>query len=180
VFIDTTPYLLSDNKVARIPIDPRTVALEVIDAEDSDRYGMDDDNDWASVTPLGHGFVKLGGEDQFYAISMYHQMHCLNDFRRMFNGSQRNASRTDHDKRHAFHCLAYLRQMVLCSADITLEPAFLAQNTDGRKTQAAYGAGVTHECRDWVQIRDYAETNFLSWKDEIKGAATSELDVVTI
>ena len=34
---------------------PRSAALEVVD---SDRYGMEDSNDWASITPPGHGFVK--------------------------------------------------------------------------------------------------------------------------
>ncbi|KAL7283425.1 hypothetical protein ACG7TL_002855 [Trametes sanguinea] len=146
---------------SRLPLTPRQVALEVVD---SDRYGMEDDNDWASAIPLGHGFVRFG-EDDYYAVSMYHQMHCLNSFRKIFNG-HRNASRGEHDSAHALHCLTYLRQMVLCSADITLEPAFTARNVDGRKTKAAYGTGVTHECRDWVQVRDYVEKNYEGWKEE--------------
>ncbi|KAI0362150.1 hypothetical protein OH77DRAFT_1416372 [Trametes cingulata] len=154
--------------LARLPLSLRRVALEVVD---SDRYGMDDDNDWASVIPLGHGFVRLGKDHEFYAVSMYHQMHCLNSFRRMFNG-HRNASRAQHDGAHALHCLTYLRQMVLCSADITLEPAFSTQNVDGRKTKAAYGTGVTHECQDWVQVREFVERNYEEWKDEDHYAVT--------
>lgn len=153
-----------------MPIDIGDVALEVVD---SDRYGMEDDNDWASVIPFGHGFVRLGEDDDqaYYAISMYHQMHCLNSFRKMFNG-HRNASRAEHDGAHALHCLTYLRQMVLCAADISLEPAFSTRNVDGRLTQAAYGTGVTHQCQDWVQVRKYAEENYLTWKDEDHYAVT--------
>ena len=164
-----------------MPLNPRTVALKVIDAEESDRYGLHDDNDWASVTPLGKGFVKIGdrdGVEDYYAISMYHQFHCLNDFRKMLSGRQRNESRAEHDKMHVVHCLAYLRQMILCNADTTLEPAFSALNTDGRKTKAAYGAGVIHQCRDWEQIREFSEVNFQSWKDETTGFASSEADVI--
>jgi hypothetical protein len=128
------------------------VALEVVD---SNRYGMHDDNDWASVIPVGHGFVKLG---DYYAVSMYHQIHCLNSFRKMFNG--RNASRFEHDSMHALHCLSYLRQMVLCNADATLEPTFTGRNVDGRQTTAAYGTGVTHQCRNWVQVREFVEGNY--------------------
>jgi len=169
-----TNYMWTHSGANRLPVNARTVALEVVD---SDRYGMHDDNDWASVFPLGHGFVKGGDDEEFYAVSMYHQMHCLNSFRRMFNG-QRNASRAEHDGMHAIHCLSYLRQMVLCNADTTLEPAFTAQNTDGRKTKAAYGTGVTHQCSDWVQIRRYAEGNYALWKDEGTEFVTSEISAI--
>ncbi|KIM35411.1 hypothetical protein M413DRAFT_449795 [Hebeloma cylindrosporum] len=171
----SSPYLFSDHTPARLPINPRKVALEVVDSE---RYGMHDDNDWASVTPLGHGFVKIGEGEDFYAISMYHQLHCLNGFRKMLSGEQRNASRIEHDEQHVLHCLSYLRQMVLCNADITLEPAFSAENTDGRKTKAAYGTGVTHQCKDWEEIRAFSESNYETWKSEAKGFAASEISVV--
>ena len=159
-----------DGKPARVPLEIRNVALEVVD---SDRYGMDDDNDWASSIPPGHGFVRYGqGDDEaYYAISMYHQMHCLNSFRRMFN-NPRNESRAEHDSLHVHHCLTYLRQMVLCASDITSEPAFSRRNVDGRLTQAAYGSGVTHQCSDWVQVRNYAEDNYQIWKYEDHYAVT--------
>lgn len=173
--LTATPFLFTDNSPAKLPINLQTVALEVVDSE---RYGMYDDNDWASVTPAGHGFVKVGDGENYYAISMYHQLHCLNGFRKMLGGEQRNASRVEHDEMHVMHCLSYLRQMVLCSADITLEPAFSAENTDGRKTQAAYGTGVTHECRDWVEVRTFAEENYETWKDKATGFAASEISVV--
>lgn len=151
-----------DTEITRLPIGyQQPAALEVVD---SDRYGMRDDNDWSSIIPLGHGFVRLGENRTFYAVSMYHQMHCLNSIRKLFNG--RNASRASHDGDHALHCLTYLRQMVLCSADVTLEPAFSALNVDGRKTQAAYGTGVTHQCRDWVQVREFVEKNYVDTRDE--------------
>ena len=98
-------------------------------------------------------------------------MHCLNSFRRMFN-NPRNESRAEHDSLHVHHCLTYLRQMVLCASDITLEPAFSRRNVDGRLTQAAYGSGVTHQCRDWVQVRNYAEDNYQIWKYEDHYAVT--------
>jgi hypothetical protein len=172
---DSSPYFFTDHTPARLPIEPRDVSLKVVDSE---RYGMHDDNDWASVTPLGHGFVKIGSGEDFYAISMYHQLHCLNGFRKMLSGENRNASCMEHDEQHVLHCLSYLRQMVLCSADITLEPAFSAENTDGRKTKAAYGTGVTHQCKDWEQIRAFSESNYETWKNEAKGFAASEISVV--
>jgi len=151
---------------------PRSAALEVVD---SDRYGMEDSNDWASITPPGHGFVKI--DNEFYALSIYHQIHCLNSFRRMLNKSP-NASYTEHDSMHSHHCLSYLRQMILCGADTTLEPAFQAINTDGRQTRAAYGTGVTHECRDWVEVREFAARNYEQWKDEGTSFVATEISAV--
>ena len=142
----------------QLPIDQRRVALEVI--HDGDRYGLYADADWESLIPTrGHGFVRVDGS--YYYLSLHHQLHCLNSFRRIFNG-QVSATAVP----HAIHCLDYLRQAVLCKADTTLEPAHAARTTDGRVTQAAYGVGVTHECRDWTQVRDFVEGNWLTWKDE--------------
>ncbi|KAI0331099.1 hypothetical protein GY45DRAFT_662877 [Cubamyces sp. BRFM 1775] len=156
---------------SRLPLRLHRVALRVVE---STRYGLEDDDDWASTIPPGHGFVRLD-DGEFYAVSMYHQMHCLNSFRKIFNG-HRNASRAKHDEAHALHCLSYLRQMVLCGADITLEPASAAQNVDGRTTQAVYGAGVTHQCYDWVQVRDFMEANYEAWRADDHYAA-SEVNV---
>lgn len=153
-------------------IRPRAAALEIVD---SDRYGLHDDNDWASVTPLGHGFVKFG--EDFYALSMYHQIHCLNGFRRMFNRN-RTTPYTEHDELHTLHCLSYLRQLVLCSADVTLEPAFSVIDKRGKKSKGVYGVGVTHECRDWVEVRQFAENNYELWKEEATDFVTTEVSAV--
>jgi hypothetical protein len=47
-----------------------------------------------------------------------------------------------------------------------LEPARLADTVNGGKTQAVYGEGTTHRCRDWTQVREWVEQNYLEWKDE--------------
>jgi hypothetical protein len=139
---------------------------------------MNDDNDWASVIPVGHGFVRFGSDDDFYAVSMYHQMHCLNSFRRMFNG-HKNSSREGHDSAHALHCLSYLRQMVLCAADTALEPAFSARDSGtGKLTKAAYGTGVTHRCRDWSVVRKHVEANHEEWKEEEDGIVATEASAI--
>ena len=45
---------------------------------------------------------------------------------------------------HIFHCFDYLRQMILCNADITLEGR--AHNAAGHID----GYGPPHLCRNWV------------------------------
>lgn len=56
--------------------------------------------------------------------------------------------------------------MVLCNVDVTLEPAIHKQlTTDGRVANTVTGVGVTHRCKDWVQVRDYMEQNYEEWQE---------------
>lgn len=132
---------------------------------------MNDEDDWSTIIP-NHGFVLLDSSSEeadesgraFYAVSMYHQLHCLNGFRRL-TVAAKNGTMTQHNVDHAVHCLSYLRQLLLCQADTALEPARLATTVSGGKTQAVYGEGTTHQCRDWTQVRAFVEKNYLLWKE---------------
>jgi hypothetical protein len=65
------------------------------------------------------------------------------------------------DLSHVDHCLIYLRQMVLCNVDVTLEPANHKQQTaDGKVMNVVTGIDVVHECKDWEQVWDYMEANY--------------------
>jgi len=152
-----------------LPVDVQTVAMTV---DDSERYGVNDDGDWSTIIP-NHGFVLLDSPSEeadengraFYAVSMYHQLHCLNGFRRL-TVAAKNGTVNQHNVDHAVHCLSYLRQLLLCQADTALEPARLATTVSGGKTQAVYGEGTTHQCRDWTQVRSFVENNYKLWKDK--------------
>jgi len=48
---------------------------------------------------------------------------------------------------HTDHCLNYLRQTILCSADLTLEPELVEGSND-----AGEGLAVTHVCRDRSKV----------------------------
>jgi len=133
---------------------------------------VNDNDDWSTIIP-NHGFVWLDSPSEeadesgraFYAVSMYHQLHCLNGFRRL-TVAAKNGTMTQHNVDHAVHCLSYLRQLLLCQADTALEPAHLENTVSGGKTQAVYGEGTTHQCRDWTQVRSFVENNYKLWKDK--------------
>jgi len=61
-----------------IPIDLRPVALTV---EKTNRYALTSSSDWGSLFPAGNGWVRLGPDGRLFAVSMYHQLHCLNAMR---------------------------------------------------------------------------------------------------
>jgi hypothetical protein len=85
--------------------------------------------------------------------------------RRIFLKLQ-NTSVTAWEEAHITHCLSYLRQMVLCNADTTLEPGARVLLSDGRQTVRSWAHGVQHECRDWTEVMDWMAENFKTWTEE--------------
>lgn len=59
---------------------------------------------------------------------------------------------------HHHHCFNYLRQSMLCSADITLEPGDFAERNFTEKR-----IGATHTCQDWEPIYDMVDDNWFQW-----------------
>ncbi|KAF9218572.1 hypothetical protein BS17DRAFT_762184 [Gyrodon lividus] len=108
------------------------------------------------MIPRGKGFLQLGREGQIYELSLYHQLHCLDGLRRAFLAGSCEA---EHMAWHIHHCLNHLRQSILCAADTTLEPAS-DYVINGKHTPGASGMNVVHRCRDWEQVREYAERNY--------------------
>ncbi|KAI0716723.1 hypothetical protein C8Q76DRAFT_617086 [Earliella scabrosa] len=112
------------------------------------------DDDWATLFPAegGDGFIALGPHNRTFLVSMVHQLHCLDVIRVGFVTNRTNAAE------HIEHCLRYLRQMVLCYSDATLEvddPGLL----NGRLEHSASGVGMVHRCKDWTVLRDFMDTH---------------------
>ncbi|KAH7906880.1 hypothetical protein BJ138DRAFT_1117176 [Hygrophoropsis aurantiaca] len=154
-----------------LPIQIRRAAL--VTNGSAKRYGLNADQDWISLTPPGHGFFVK--DQQYFGVSMYHQIHCLNALRRIIVADHQNQS-TKYNA-HAHHCLAYLREMILCNADTTLEPSKAVLLSDGRTSRPVTGWRVTHECRDWVQVRDFVQENYLEWKDSDEFADATDVPI---
>ncbi|KAJ7454048.1 hypothetical protein B0H11DRAFT_1820179 [Mycena galericulata] len=87
---------------------------------------------------------------QLFTVSMFHQIRCLNIIReaivRFRSSNPDNLARPNH---LTTHCMNYLRQMVLCRSDLTLESA---RDPVGPRTVVS---DITHVCRDWSVV----------WKD---------------
>ncbi|KAK0101312.1 hypothetical protein ONS95_006489 [Cadophora gregata] len=79
-----------------------------------------------------------------YPVAMYHQLHCLGTIRRFFYSLE--ISEEDAYGGHVGHCFDYLRQSILCSADLTLE------NT-------GVGWEVEHLCRSPDEVTSFMKAN---------------------
>lgn len=147
-----------------LPFRAQKVAMTV-ESPDDELFGIYQDEEWASLFPRSNGWVALGPNSELFALSMFHQLHCLDSLRYGYATAKAgvlefpgNGTGVEH---HVHHCLTYLRQMVMCSADTTLEKSELTFSAvSGKLAHGASGSGMMHRCKDWTQIRRYAEENF--------------------
>lgn len=126
--------------------------------ETSRHYSIDShvgEAEWNATLPTGGAIVYLGPHREPFTISMFHQLRCLNIVRTAIldTRSERPRHRTRHVQGHVNHCMNYLRQMVLCRMDTTLE-----------SVRATLGRGITvwdmtHTCKDWTAVYEAAERN---------------------
>jgi len=128
----------------------------------SDHYGLDQPEDWISIIPKGHGFVDVAGS--IYQLSAFHEIHCLMGWRQYYSNIFAGGELEEHSYRHNEHCASHMTQLKLCSADMTLEPTKTKiSERSGRRVHVVTEDGITHVCRDWIQLRDWMEANFELW-----------------
>lgn len=131
--------------------------LAAMQIEESNHYSissLDALEEWASNAPQGFGYLRLGPERRAFAIDMMHQLHCLRRMRVGLAGDYRNETQW-----HIQHCLNFLRQMILCSPNLTLEPAdVLDRNFTVRRT------GSVHVC---LKAERYYDAMAVNWRNFI-------------
>ncbi|KAI0747053.1 hypothetical protein C8Q80DRAFT_1179059 [Daedaleopsis nitida] len=131
-----------------------SVALVVEDPVHYAVVGPDAREEWASSTPEGVSYLHLGPERRAFSTSMFHQQHCLRAMRAALAGDYR-----PYMQQHFTHCLHYIRQMILCAPNLTLEPAdVLERDYDAGMKEV----GAIHMCQDWRQVYEEMEANWRS------------------
>jgi len=121
-------------------------------------HGPDAESKWMSIYPDGFGFVRLGEGRRILCTSMFHQLHCVDKLRRALDNPDDPVATIPHLQ----HCLNYLRQMLICASDVTLEPEGFDPSRD---VTEASGVGVTHTCRDSSAIYETINENNANWKE---------------
>ena len=150
------------------PVPP--VALIMEDPVHYPILGPDAQQEWASNSPPGISFVRMGAEHRAFSVSMLHQLHCLRSLRAALAGDYRPATQG-----HFAHCLQYIRQMVLCEPNLTLEPSnVLKRNYD----EGVKEPGATHVCPDWTQVYDVMDENWKEWmnvREQLRNAGSTPM-----
>ncbi|KAJ5212661.1 uncharacterized protein N7498_004307 [Penicillium cinerascens] len=91
-----------------------------------------------------------GDHYEGHIMAVYHQLHCLSIVMTAMGTSREEWAMLEMEKlEHRAHCVEYLRQSILCSADTTLEGETGAW---ARST----GWGQTHSCVDLDALTAFA------------------------
>lgn len=73
------PAYVGEDFPSQLPFDIKPAAMSI---ETTHRFGLTANDDWASIFPeAGTGFAFLGPKGRAFAVSMYHQLHCLDSLR---------------------------------------------------------------------------------------------------
>ncbi|TGO76835.1 hypothetical protein BELL_0134g00070 [Botrytis elliptica] len=148
------------------------------------------DSAWDSLMPAGRGFILVENPEKYglrpglpsangpdrYSVSVFHQLHCLGMIRESYNSvlmgvrphihgdeNLSDSAAQESEKEHTSHCFDYLRQAMMCSADMTIEWAM--EMPDGKPPFTVDGWGITHMCRDWKHV--------LKWMGEHRSPVNS-------
>lgn len=137
----------------------RTVQLS---HEDSFHYALDTElgiAEWNATLPKGGTVLRLGPDHRAFTLSMFHQLRCLNIVRDTLVTLYHDRSTDVGHKRMrmAEHCMNYLRQTVICRADLRLESV---RASSGPQVTVS---DITHTCKDWTAVYRAAEDNYESY-----------------
>ncbi|RDW92206.1 hypothetical protein BP5796_01600 [Coleophoma crateriformis] len=98
---------------------------------------------------------SLSPESQAFVPSMFHQIHCVGELKHAFTEVEQGKPISSPE--HVTHCIEYLRQVVLCFGDLTLErPEFVKEHS----YKGTSGWGAAHQCRDWTNVRSFPRPDF--------------------
>ncbi|KAK6208555.1 hypothetical protein QIS74_12073 [Colletotrichum tabaci] len=111
---------------------------------------------WRTIMPAGAGW-KSEDDGPFFTTTMTHQLHCIYMMGRFYSGLASGNTAglpADHDT-HFYHCIDYLRQAVMCSADLALEPHHATDADDNGPGDGSWNG--MHVCKDYGQVLEYVD-----------------------
>ncbi|MCJ1301985.1 hypothetical protein MMC08_004786, partial [Hypocenomyce scalaris] len=143
------------------------VSITFVDGGEFTRNDSYGDQLWNGLVPIGAGYIRVPNPRQFnlppsealeddgsgyaemYQASVVHQLHCMGVLRNYTRAYETGLPIPSGGHLHVRHCIEYVRQAILCTADTTLEQA----NAGG----AFNAQGAVHQCRDWNLVKAFLE-----------------------
>jgi hypothetical protein len=130
---------------------------------DQQNYGLHNSDHWQTLLPPNWNRLRLGNSNTRTELAMYSQLQCLNTIRVAIitlSDPTLMANATQSTWSNAESCFGQVRQAVLCSADITLEPTFrkYPKVSEDWYAISTTGIGEYHRCYDWAAVHRLTET----------------------
>ncbi|KAK7964466.1 hypothetical protein PG988_011440 [Apiospora saccharicola] len=111
---------------------------------------------WNTMLPIGSGWGEVTDET-FFTTSMTHQLHCVFMMARIYSNLERNTKEHlpgDYHS-HYLHCVDYLRQGIMCSGDLAMEPHDRSDSDDNGPLDGSWNGH--HVCKDYDHVMPYLE-----------------------
>ncbi|KAJ4991604.1 hypothetical protein SVAN01_02985 [Stagonosporopsis vannaccii] len=124
---------------------------------------------WNELIPVGMGFQHIKRPELYHDLptpivwdqnktvfttSMTHQLHCLYAVVEVYSGLTSNTKLPEDHHWHMIHCFDYMRQAIMCSADLALEGL---ETTFPDHNGGSDGWDSKHVCRDYSQVKKHLE-----------------------
>lgn len=90
-----------------------------------------------------------------FTTSVTHQLHCLYAVVAVYSGLTSHHELEEDHHWHMIHCFDYMRQAIMCSADMSLEGL---ETTFPDKNGGSDGWDSKHVCKDWGAVRRRLES----------------------
>lgn len=103
------------------------------------------------------GFVRLGPDRRVFAVSMFHELHCISALSRALNETVQTLMLDG----HVAHCLHYLRMLTQCAADATQEPVVKVSTLKSQGCAPSY----IGQCSNWNTVYDFLSRNYLAFHE---------------
>lgn len=154
--LHSTAYIGNDFP-RMLPVDLPDILVTTDEFVEYELYGEQAIADWGAQVPKGNGVVRLGDYRREFVVVAGHELHCLARLVWAINDPADPMSAFE----HSGHCLDYLRQRILCDADLTLEP-FDPLELDPAKEKN--GAMPVHKCKDYTKMLGALHDNLEEWE----------------
>ncbi|EFW99466.1 hypothetical protein CMQ_7834 [Grosmannia clavigera kw1407] len=124
---------------------------------------------WNKLMPIGMGFVWVNDTHRYHDLptpidwpektvfttSVTHQLHCMFTIAQTYSGLKSGHPIPDDHHWHMVHCMDYMREAVMCNADIALEGH---ETTFPDDNGGSDGWDSKHVCKDYSQVKAYLES----------------------
>ncbi|KAI6093648.1 hypothetical protein F4821DRAFT_221079 [Hypoxylon rubiginosum] len=109
------------------------------------------------------------GDGYLGMLGVYHQLHCLKQLRKWIYRDYyyRDESQSVLDERafHADHCVEYLRQIIMCHGDTTVNPfRWLHDDSVLHRSGPTLKEGAQYECVNWDMLSEWAKSRRVDLK----------------
>lgn len=114
---------------------------------------------WNTIMPIGAGW-GAPTQDTFFTTSMTHQLHCVFMMARIYaalSGNMTDMLMSDYHS-HYLHCVDYLRQGIMCSADLAMEPHEQTDPDDNGPLDGSWNGH--HVCKAYEHVIPYLEGEY--------------------